>query len=135
MQLTNARYEEIKTTIAEFYEDYDIKKIPIDVFAIAKLMKVKIVFASEILHKYSKNIDELILMKHPPSYLCYNESSQKFIVYIDDIGCKKKRQRFSLAHELMHIMLNHMEQSEENESEANFGATYLLSPTSLALLQ
>ncbi len=39
-----------------------------------------------------------------------------------------------MAHELMHIILSHNEQNERNEAEANFGAQYMLSPTSLILL-
>lgn len=55
-------------------------------------------------------------------------------MYIDDIGTSKKRQRFSIAHELAHIILNHEKQSSLNESEANFAATYILAPSSLVLL-
>ena len=35
----------------------------------------------------------------------------------------------------MHIILGHTCQNEINEAEANFGATYLLAPTSLALIR
>ena len=135
MRLSDQRYEQIKMTIADFLEDYDVKKVPVDVFGLAKKMQIKIVLASEILNKYPKKIDEYVLFKYPNSYLYYDPDAQKFIIYIDDIGTKKKRQRFSLAHELMHIILGHTEQNEENESEANFGATYLLAPTSLALIR
>ena len=135
MRLSDQRYEQIKMAIADFLEDYDVKKIPVDVFDLAKKMQIKIVLASEILQKYPKKIDEYVLFKYPHSYLYYDPDAQKFIIYIDDVGTKKKRQRFSLAHELMHIILGHTEQNEENESEANFGATYLLAPTSLALIR
>ena len=135
MRLSDQRYEQIKMAIADFLEDYDVKKIPVDVFDLAKKMQIKIVLASEILHKYPKKINEYVLFKYPHSYLYYDPDAQKFIIYIDDVGTKKKRQRFSLAHELMHIILGHTEQNEENESEANFGATYLLAPTSLALIR
>ena len=135
MRLSDQRYEQIKMAIADFLEDYDVKKIPVDVFDLAKKMQIKIVLASEILNKYPKKIDEYVLFKYPHSYLYYDPDAQKFIIYIDDVGTKKKRQRFSLAHELMHIILGHTEQNEENESEANFGATYLLAPTSLALIR
>ena len=133
MRLSDQRYEQIKITIANFLEDYDVKTIPIDVFEIAKQMRIKIVFASEILKKHPKKIDAYCLFKFPHSYLYYDNDAQQLIIYIDDIGTKKKRQRFSLAHELMHIILGHTEQNETNEAEANFGATYLLAPTSLAL--
>ncbi|MEG1222817.1 MAG: hypothetical protein RSD69_03875, partial [Bacilli bacterium] len=38
-------------------------------------------------------------------------------------------------HELMHIILGHTTQNEQNENEAFFGATYLLAPTSLVLIK
>ena len=135
MRLSDQRYEHIKKTIADFLEDYNVKKVPVDVFNLAERMQIKVVFASEILEKHPKKIDEYVLFRYPHSYLYYDPGPQKFIIYIDDIGTKKQRQRFSLAHELMHIILGHYEQNEENESEANFGATYLLAPTSLALIR
>ncbi len=135
MRLSNQRYEEIKMAIANFLEDYDVKKIPVDVFGLAEKMKIKIVFSSEILKKHPKKVDEYVLFNYPHSYLYYDPDSQRLIIYIDDLGTKRRRQRFSLAHELMHIILGHTEQNEENESEANFGATYLLAPTSLALIR
>ncbi|MDY4818813.1 MAG: ImmA/IrrE family metallo-endopeptidase [Bacilli bacterium] len=134
MKLASQRYEQIKETIAEFLEDYDVKKIPVDVFELARKMNIKLVFASEILERHPKKVDEYLLFSFPNSYLYYDPETQKFIIYIDDVGTRWKRQRFSLAHELVHIILGHTEQNEENEAEANFGATYLLAPTSLALM-
>lgn len=135
MRLSDQRYEQIKMAIADFLEDYDVKNVPVDVFGLARKMQIKIVLASEILDKYPKKLDEYVLFNYPHSFLYYDPDAQKFIIYIDDIGTKKKRQRFSLAHELMHVILGHTEQNEKNESEANFGATYLLAPTSLALIR
>ena len=135
MLLGSRRYEEIKIEIADFLEDYGVKKLPVDVFNLAKKMKIKIVLASEILEKNSEKIDQFALLNYPDSFVHYDTANQKFIIYIDDIGCKKQRQRFSLAHEIMHIILGHTEQNEVNEAEANFGATYLLAPTSLALVR
>jgi len=134
MKLASQRYEQIKEAIAEFLEDYDVKKIPVDVFELARKMHIKIVFASEILERHPKKVDEYLLFSFPNSYLYYDPETQKFIIFVDDVGTRRKRQRFSLAHELVHIILGHTEQNEENEAEANFGATYLLAPTSLALM-
>ncbi len=134
MRLTNRRYEEIKSIIGEFLEDYGVSKIPVDVFGLARKMKIKLVLASKLLEKHPKKIDEYVLFKYPNSFLYYDPDNQQFAIYIDDVGCRKKRQRFSLAHELMHIVLGHTEQNEQNETEANFGAIYLLTPTSLVLV-
>lgn len=54
MKLISQRYEQIKEAIAEFLEDYDVKKIPVDVFELARKMHIKIVFASEILERHPK---------------------------------------------------------------------------------
>ena len=135
MRLTSKRNEEIKETICDFLCDYDVDKLPIDVFELAQKMKVKIVRASEILKKHPKKVDEYQIYAFPPSYLHYDPIKQRFIIYLDDVGTKIKRQRFSMAHEIMHIILGHTEQNSRNETEANFGATYLLAPTSLALIE
>ena len=134
MRLSYERYEEIKQTIANFLEDYDVRNLPVDVFELAKKMKIKIVFSTKLLKKHPNKIDEYFLFKYPHSFLYYNPVQQQIFIYIDDVGCKRERQRFSLAHELMHIILGHTEQNEENEAEANFGASYLLAPTSLTLV-
>lgn len=135
MRLSDQRYEEIKIAIANFLEDYNVKKIPVDVFDLAEKMKIKIVFLSEIFKRPPKKGAEYVYFKFPHSYLYYDPDSQKLIIFIDDLETNKRRQRFSLAHELMYIILGHTEQNEKNESEANFGATYLLAPTSLALIK
>ena len=135
MRLTNERYEEIKKEICNSLFDYDIDTLPIDVFDLAKRMKIKIVKASEILKKHPEKLNQYALYSYPHSYLHYNKEEQQFIVYLDDVGTKKQRQRFSLAHEIIHIILGHTEQNIQNEAEANFGATYLLAPTSFVLIK
>ena len=120
--------------IAFTFEDYNVDGLPIDVFGLAEKMGVIVVYASQILSKNKGEINEFMLFAYPSSYLYYSKEKQKFFVYIDDIGTNKCRQRFSMAHELMHIILGHTEQNERNEAEANFGAQYMLAPTSLILL-
>ncbi len=133
MHLSNERYEEIKMVIAQTFEDYEVRTLPIDVFDLAKKMGVVVVYASQILNSRNR-FNQISLFTFPQSYVYYCYEKQKFFVYIDDIGANKSRQRFSMAHELMHIILSHTEQNEQNEAEANFGAQYMLSPTSLVLL-
>lgn len=129
MRLPSKRYNEIKRIVADLFEDYDVRTIPIDVFGLAEKMGIEIVYAS----KCSQNCSVAVL-KNVESCVAYNDVLQKYVVYIDDVNTRKKRQKFSLAHEIIHIVLNHETQSEKNESEANFGAAYLLCPTSLTIL-
>lgn len=134
MRLPDERYEEIKMAIALTFEDYNVDGLPIDVFGLAKKIGVSVVYASQIIKNNKGKINEFMLFAYPPSYLYYSKEKQKFFVYIDDVGTNKSRQRFSMAHELMHIILGHTEQNERNEAEANFGSQYMLTPTSLILL-
>ena len=134
MRLNGERYETIKGTIADFFEDYDIKTTPIDVLEIARKMNIVVVFSSSLIKKHPRKIGEYQRHVFPNSFVCFDENIKKFVMYIDDIGTSKKRQRFSIAHELAHIILNHEKQSSLNESEANFAATYILAPSSLVLL-
>ena len=127
------RYEEIKTIVSELFEDYKPEGLPVDIFGLAKQMGIKIVYSSEILNK-NNNATEHDIYSLPISFLHYYDRNDILVVYIDDIGCQKSRQRFSLAHEIGHIILGHKMQSPENEEEANFVAEYLLAPTSLVMI-
>ena len=133
MKLNNKRYEEIKKEVSVLLEEYNVKKLPIDVFQLAEDMNIKIKYASQMLLK-NPDLSEYYFFTLPDSYLYYNIDTQKFYVYLNDISNSEKRQRFSLAHEIMHIRLAHTSQNLKNEAEANFGATYLLAPTSLVLI-
>ena len=69
MRLTNKRYEEIKEIILDFLFDYDIDRLPINVFELAKKMKIKVVYASEILKKHPKKVDEYVIFSFPHSFI------------------------------------------------------------------
>jgi len=127
------RYEEIKQIVSEVFEDYKPKGLPIDIFGLAQLMGIKILYASEIIKENSK-LSFNDIFAFPNSFLNYYDVDGVLVVYIDDIGCQKNRQRFSLAHELGHIILCHTDQNSKNEEEANFVAEYLLTPTSLVMI-
>lgn len=132
--ITWERYEEIKKRVSEVFEDYEPNGLPIDVFGLARSMGVKITYASEII-KNNKELCSSDISSLPSSFLHYYSIDNVLIVYIDDINEKMTRQRFSLGHELGHIILSHTEQSPSNEEEANYVAEYLLTPTSLVMIK
>lgn len=132
--IQSKRYEEIKTTIAQVIEDYCPIGSTTDIFNLAKAMKIKVLYATQII-KNNIDISELDIFKLPNSFLHYYDKLGVLVVYIDDIGCTIERQRFSLAHEIGHIILEHLTQSEANEEEANFVAEYLLVPYSLVMIE
>lgn len=132
MRLTDDRYENIKQTVVNMFAANDIKQIPIDCFEICQKMCI-------ILRKYSslttkallkaKEISEdgfCMLVKEDPTPF----GSYQWYIFYDDTK-SRERIRFTIMHEIGHIVLEHTEHSELAESEANFFAKYSLAPPPL----
>lgn len=125
MKLLSKRYEEIKQVIKKFFVSYKIKSFPLDPFIICEKLNI-------VLIKYSTLPTEIVMN------LYYNASEDAFTfvnngqryIYYNDIRIPE-RIRFSIMHELGHILLGHLEKSEIAEQEANFFAAYSLSPTAI----
>jgi len=63
----------------------------------------------------------------------YDDLKEFHIIYND--SRKHARIRFTIAHEIGHIVLGHKESNEENESEADFFARSLLVPIPIILFK
>lgn len=126
MKLESKRYEEIAKIACEVLMDYGINKFPIDVFELAKKMNIKTL-------KYSGlDFDERsVLLNGSDDGMSWKYNNQIYIAY-NDLRIKT-RIRFTIAHEIGHIVLGHTESNEENESEADFFARNLLVPPCIFL--
>lgn len=126
MRLESNRYEEIAKTSFELFVDYGIVKFPIDVFLLAKKMGI-------IVYKYSEfnSDDRLVIMNGSDDGLHWRYDNQFYIAY-NDLRINT-RIRFTIAHEIGHIVLGHTETTDENESEADFFARNLLVPPCVLL--
>ncbi|MDF2538845.1 MAG: hypothetical protein K0S76_1866 [Herbinix sp.] len=111
-------YDKVKNTTLKVFQKCDIKSFPIDCI--------------EILTKYGMKVETYYSQKPAKLSRCLTYSEDAFIlkktVYYNDnkpIG----RIRFSLAHEIGHIALEHtVHRTEEQEKEADCFASYLLAP-------
>jgi hypothetical protein len=111
------RYESIKTIIAKTLQDARIRELPICPFVIINHIGSKIIpYSSLPSHKYSA---------------CMEFSQDGFTldntIYYNDIVIPKKI-RFTLMHEIGHIVLKHNNKNLLAEAEANFFAQYILAP-------
>ena len=131
MYLKSSRYEEIKKSVSELIEDYNVTTLPIDVFELAKAMKIDVKFRSDIPENIHNDLNYMSYSNQTPAAVIYNEKQNKLVTLIDDLSNSFNKQRFSLAHEIAHICLSHIEQSDKNEYEADYFAHELLIPTSL----
>jgi hypothetical protein len=95
----------------------EIKKFPFDCFEVLNELGIGY-------KKYS----ELSAKKQAACYKCSDSAFRLDLdIYYNDIETPQ-RIKFSLMHELGHIMLGHTEHSEQNEHEANFFSKNMLAP-------
>lgn len=117
MRLTYEKYEEIKNVVTDTLELCNINSIPIYGFPLAQALNITCI-------PYSSLSDE-------KQQACLKLSEDGFtldnIIYYND-SMPQTRIRFTIMHELGHIILGHTESTETTESEANFFACYILVP-------
>lgn len=132
MKLPGYRYDEIIEDCVDMFVKYDIRNVPIDCFEIANKMGIKLK-AYSILTKEAKETalgiseDGFALLKiegHEPFM-----AKQWYVFYNDEMS--KERIRFTVMHEIGHIVRKHTEESDLAEAEANFFAKYSLAPPPL----
>lgn len=121
-KLSDEKYEEIKPKVVELFRNYKISCIPVSGFEIATKMGIKIVL-------YSSLDEEKIKAARKFS----SDGFSLFVdgiwtIYLNDIDTGYKRQKNTLLHEIGHIVLDHTEDSELADKEANFFAKYALVP-------
>ncbi len=109
------------------FEDYDIKNIPIDVFSLALKMDI-------VLHSYSEVSESqraLLIAASKDGFSYF--SKNKFHIYYNDKIFPKSRIRFTIMHEIGHVVLKHSCSNDANESEADFFARNALAPLPLLI--
>jgi len=122
IKLSNERYEEIKQEVVRTFEKYKISCVPVSGYEIATKMGIKIITYN------SLNEEKLVAARE-----ISKDGFSLFVkgiwtIYLNDIDTGYKRQNSTLLHEIGHIVLNHTEDSEIADKEANFFAKYSLVP-------
>lgn len=125
------RYEEIRTTVADLIEDWGITTYPFSIWSLLNKMGIRTIRYSSLpnhLVKWVKLYWPDALTIYPPDF-----NPAKTIIFYND---KQDREhiRFTLAHELAHLVLMHPGTDEEMyEHEADIFANYFLAPAPLVL--
>jgi len=105
----------------EVFKKCDVKTFPIDCIKIITGLGIP-------LYKYS-DLPETKIRK------CLQVSNDAFtlqgVIFYNDKFLHTERQRFSLMHEVGHIVLNHEGESFSNEKEADLFASNILAPRSI----
>lgn len=119
------RYEEIKEVVADTIEDANITEYPYDVFGVAQKLEIKVISYQSLSEKkreacFTKSEDAFSIL------IDFGNRAEWHIYYNENIGYY--RVRFTIMHEIGHIVLDHEDGNEVEESEANFFAKHILAP-------
>ena len=128
MRLKDGTYEAIKKRVVDLLDEYGVTRYPLDVFALVRQMRIRLIPYSQLdgerrsaAFEYSDNAFRIVASDYSEAFIFYNDAMPL------------ERARYSVAHELAHIVLEHgsRDGDDETESEADFFAAYLLMPVPL----
>ena len=129
MRLPNQRYEQIKTRVVQLFQETDLKTIPVDAWALAKKLGIKLLPYSTLTEEQREAALQLCDGGMKFRQEDVSGVSHQIIIYDDSepLG----RQRFSILHEIGHIILGHRQDSELADAEADFLAKFAIAPPML----
>lgn len=120
-----AKYKNVRNASWQAFIDFGIDKLPVSVNAIAKMLDIKVIKNSDI-HELEKGERGVTMEVNGKWYIVFNDNEPVLVC------------RFTVAHELGHILLGHtMYQKkkyrtfafrDEEEQEADMFAVRLLAP-------
>lgn len=131
-KLPSFMYEEIKEKVSKLVKKYNIQSIPVNVFLLAKKLGIRLVKFSDLTKYEIKRLADFGVSEDMAGFYALVEKQGKteaYIYYNDKL--ELGRIRFTILHEIGHIILGHLEQSDLAEAEANFFAKYLIAPPML----
>lgn len=151
----NIRYSLIKKTVNNVFIKYNINSYPIDTTKLFSYFKnIRVVSYSTQINKFKLTEDEAIsYFGSEEGCTIYNAKLNKYLIFYNDLSTtykKPERIRWTLIHELGHVLLNHLDeidgvkifrnsisnsQYDQLEAEANrFAALLLANPVILNVI-
>lgn len=126
LKLPKKMYDRIESKVVELYVELHICKIPIDPFDIIQRKGFILNKYSSL--PYSRQIE--LRQKERDAISYYDPELKTFVIWYDD-SFGLLRVRFTLMHELGHIILGHKQESELAKKIADYFAAYSLVPSPL----
>ena len=117
----NHNYTNARDNAWRYLIRHKVKKLPVDVFELCRRDKIKMLpYSTEKAKRVAALLDDLDLM----------ERTDGFVVQVDEITILLwddskpfQRQRFTVAHELAHKLLGHLQPKEVRQSQCSNHAT------------
>lgn len=115
VKLSGDRYEEIKNEVVCLFEKADVHCTPISGYEIAASLNVNVIPYSA----FTASKRELAIKLSPDGFAAFDSGKWRICVN-DDGNIAFGRRNFTILHELGHIVLQHTEDSDLADAEANF---------------
>lgn len=129
MRLPDKRYERIKARVVRLFQETNLKTIPVDAWSLAKKLDIKLISYSALTEEQREAALRLCDGALKFRQRGASGASHQVIIYDDSVTLG--RQRFSILHEIGHIVLGHKQDSELADAEADFFAKYAIAPPML----
>lgn len=124
--LGDSRYREIEDRANAIILDLDSILPPYNLGKIAEKLSIKVIKLSSLPVEKRMSFARYFLCEENDAFVVISENYKKVIV--DDITRPSTRVYFTMAHEIGHVVLGHLEHSELAEFEANVFARCLVMP-------
>ena len=133
MKYSSNDYRELDKDALQIRIDYDVHTKYVDVFTLAKKMNMLLVPYSSLTDDQLLFINIFDELKDGFTVFRKENGEEKIYTFYRDIDVSKSRQRFTIAHEIKHVIYHENEPSEKDEDLANHFARQLLAPTCLVM--
>lgn len=119
-------YARIEDVVNDLIEDLGLRQFPVNCFEVAFMLGIEIKKYSQ----FSKTDRDFVVSEYEDGFSI--TSAGKFIIYYND-SMDRRRNKFTIWHEIAHIQLGHFESDcmisyEQKEMEANHFAAYVMAP-------
>lgn len=123
-------YKKATNKAYEILLNYNLIDLPIDLHQIVKLLppSIHVKTYSDLMARFYLDYDELLVMlPSEKGFFACDLENGNFLIYYNDFR-DITTIRFTIAHELGHFFLGHIEDNSSTDKEANCFARNLLSP-------
>lgn len=106
----------------------EIKSLPVDITALVSFFGIKVVSYEDCAAVYHKSLEQLYREGRFGFSFCEDE---EYVIALNENACGERRRRWTLAHELGHCMLGHLQSTAHSvaqEREADAFAAEILAP-------
>lgn len=123
-------YQKATNKACEVLIDYNLSSLPIDLTYLIHSLPPNICVKSywDLMNRFNFAYGELIpIMPSEKGFFAYKQKKNSYLIYYNNFK-DTETIRFTIAHELGHYFLEHIEDNETTDKEANCFARNLLSP-------